>query len=396
MSAPIRHIAHLDLDSFFVSVEIIHNPALKGKPVIVGGGDRGVVAACSYEARKFGIHSAMPTKQALKLCPQAIITNASRKQYSHYSRWVTDLIAAKVPLFEKASIDEFYIDLTGMDRFFGVTAFAQSLRQHITETTGLPISCGLATARYIAKMATNEAKPNGFLVVPPGKEKEFLWPLPIDKINGVGQQTAVLLRSKGLYYIEDLAKTPVELLVSYLGKWGESLWEKAQGIGSTTISTDWEQKSVSHERTFEEDSQDLNFLTQQLLQLVEETAAAVRAEEKMSGCITVKIKYQDFEVNAKQGTFDYTALDDVFAEKAKQLFMELYQKGRKVRLLGVRCSQLVPLSIQMSLFDQTAEKLQLYQTVDQLNTRFGKSTLTKAGNLPPQEGKVAGGKAPNK
>lgn len=395
MSAPIRHIAHLDLDSFFVSVEIIHNPALKGKPVIVGGGDRGVVAACSYEARKFGIHSAMPTKQALKLCPQAIITNASPKQYSHYSRWVTDLIAAKVPLFEKASIDEFYIDLTGMDRFFGVTAFAQSLRQHITEKTGLPISCGLATARYIAKMATNEAKPNGFLAVPPGKEKEFLWPLPIDKINGVGQQTAVLLRSKGLYYIEDLAKTPVELLVSYLGKWGESLWEKAQGIGSTTISTDWEQKSVSHERTFEEDSQDLNFLTQQLLQLVEETAAAVRAEEKMSGCIAVKIKYQDFEVNAKQGTFDYTALDDVFAEKAKQLFTELYQKGRKVRLLGVRCSQLVPLSLQMSLFDQAAEKLQLYQAVDQLNNRFGKNTLTKAGILPLQEGKTAEGKTPN-
>lgn len=396
MSAPLSHIAHLDLDSFFVSVEIIHNPSLKGKPVIVGGGDRGVVAACSYEARKFGIHSAMPIKQALQRCPQAIITNASRKQYSHYSRWVTDLIAAKVPLFEKASIDEFYIDLTGMDRFFGVGAFAQSLRQHITEKTGLPISCGLATSRYIAKMATNEAKPNGFLMVPPGKEKEFLWPLPIDKINGVGQQTAALLKSKGLYYIEDLAKTPVELLVSYLGKWGESLWEKAHGIGSTAISTEWEQKSVSHEKTFDEDSQDLSFLLQQLLQLVEETAAAVRAEEKMSGCLTVKIKYQDFEVNSKQGTLDYTALDDVLAEKAKQLFAELYQAGRKVRLLGVRCSQLVPITLQMSLFDQAAEKLQLYQAVDHLNNRFGKHTLTKAGILPLQEDKTATGKTPNK
>ena len=264
MSATVRHIAHLDLDSFFVSVEILHNPQLKGKPVIVGGGDRGVVAACSYEARKFGIHSAMPMKQALQCCPHAIITNASRKQYSHYSRWVTELIAAKVPLVEKASIDEFYIDLTGMDRFFGVTAFAQSLREYITEKTGLPISCGMATARFIAKMATNEAKPNGFLVVPPGKEKEFLWPLPIDKINGVGEQTATLLKSKGLYHIEDIAKAPVELLISYVGKWGEKLWEKAHGIGSTTISTEWEQKSVSHEQTFEEDSQDVNFLLQQL------------------------------------------------------------------------------------------------------------------------------------
>lgn len=396
MSAPVRHIAHLDLDSFFVSVEILHNPSLKGKPVIVGGGDRGVVAACSYEARKFGIHSAMPIKQALQRCPHAIITNASRKQYSHYSRWVTELIAAKVPLFEKASIDEFYIDLTGMDRFFGVTAFAQSLRQHITEKTGLPISCGLATARFIAKMATNEAKPNGFLVVPPGKEKEFLWPLAIDKINGVGEQTAALLKSKGLYHIEDIARTPLELLVSYVGKWGESLWEKAQGIGSTTLVTEWEQKSVSHERTFEEDSQEVDFLIQQLLQLVEETAASVRAEEKMAGCLTVKIKYQDFEVNSKQGTLDYTALDDVLGAKAKQLFAELYQTGRKVRLLGVRCSQLVPITLQMSLFDQAAEKLQLYQAVDQLKSRFGKHTLTKAGILPKQDDKTDQGKTPNK
>ena len=396
MSASVHHIAHLDLDSFFVSVEILHNPSLQGKPVIVGGGDRGVVAACSYEARKFGIHSAMPIKQALQRCPQAIITNASRKQYSHYSRWVTELIAAKVPLFEKASIDEFYIDLTGMDRFFGVTAFAQSLRKHITETTGLPISCGIATARYIAKMATNEAKPNGFLVIPPGKEKEFLWPLPIDKINGVGEQTAALLKSKGLYHIEDIARTPVELMTTYVGKWGESLWEKAQGIGSTTIITEWEQKSVSHEKTFEEDSYDINFLLQQLLQLVEETAAAVRAEEKLAGCLTVKIKYQDFEVTSKQGTLDYTALDDILAAKAKQLFTDLYQAGRKVRLLGVRCSQLVPISLQMSLFDQAAEKMQLYQAVDELNNRFGKHTLTKAGILSRQEDKMDEGKTPNK
>jgi DNA polymerase-4 len=338
----------------------------------------------------------MPIKQALQRCPQAIITNASRKQYSHYSRWVTELIAAKVPLFEKASIDEFYIDLTGMDRFFGVTAFAQSLRKHITETTGLPISCGIATARYIAKMATNEAKPNGFLVIPPGKEKEFLWPLPIDKINGVGEQTAALLKSKGLYHIEDIARTPVELMTTYVGKWGESLWEKAQGIGSTTIITEWEQKSVSHEKTFEEDSYDINFLLQQLLQLVEETAAAVRAEEKLAGCLTVKIKYQDFEVTSKQGTLDYTALDDILAAKAKQLFTDLYQTGRKVRLLGVRCSQLVPISLQMSLFDQAAEKMQLYQAVDELNNRFGKHTLTKAGILSRQEDKMDEGKTPNK
>ena len=362
-------------------MEILNNPSLKGKPVLVGGGDRGVVAACSYEARKFGIHSAMPMKQALQKCPSAIVTNASRGQYSHYSRWVTNLIAEKVPLFEKASVDEFYVDLTGMDRFFGVNNFAQELRAHITHTTGLPISCGIATARFIAKMATNEAKPNGFLAIPPGKETAFLWPLSIDKINGVGEHTSQLLKSKGLYRIEDIARTPIEMMSAIAGKWGESLWEKAQGKGSTTLHTDWEQKSISHEKTFEEDRQDIPFLTQQLLELVEETAADVRSEEKMSGCITVKIKYHDFEVSSKQETIDYTVLDDVLQAKAKALFTELYQTGRKVRLLGVRCSQLVPISLQMSLFDQQVEKLQLYQAMDALNDRFGKNTLTKAAHI---------------
>ncbi len=381
MSAPVHHIAHFDLDSFFVSVEILHNPSLKGKPVLVGGGDRGVVAACSYEARKFGIHSAMPMKQALQKCPSAIVTNASRSQYSHYSRWVTELIAERVPVFEKASVDEFYVDLSGMDRFFGVNSFAQELRAHITRTTGLPISCGIASARFIAKMATNEAKPNGFLAVPPGKETAFLWPLPIDKINGVGEHTAQLLRNKGLYRIEDIAKTPLELMISIAGKWGESLWEKAQGRGSTTLITDWEQKSISHEKTFEKDTNDTDFLVQQLLELVEETAADVRSDEKMSGCLTVKIKYHDFEVTSKQETIDYTVLDDVLQAKAKQLFAELYQKGRPVRLLGVRCSHLVPITMQMSLFDQQVEKLHLYQAMDALNDRFGKNTLTKAAHI---------------
>lgn len=382
MSKPVHHIAHFDLDSFFVSVEILHNPTLKGKPVIVGGGDRGVVAACSYEARKFGVHSAMPMKQALQKCPSAIVTNASRRQYSYYSRWVTQLIAEKVPLFEKASVDEFYVDLTGMDRFFGIKAFAQELRQHITTTTGLPISCGVGSARFIAKMATNAAKPNGFLWVPPGNETAFLWPLSIDKINGVGEHTAQLLRKNGIYLIEDIAKTPVEVMHAIAGKWGESLWEKAQGIGSATLITEWEQKSVSHEKTFEQDTHDITFLQQQLLELVSETAADVRSDEKMTGCLTVKIKYHDFEVTSKQETIDYTALDDVLQAKAKALFAELYQSQRPVRLLGVRCSQLVPISLQMSLFDQQAEKLQLYQTMDALNDRFGKNTLTKAAHLP--------------
>jgi DNA polymerase-4 len=385
VSAPQPYIAHFDLDSFFVSVELINNPSLRGKPVLVGSVERGVVATCSYEARKFGIHSAMPMKRALQLCPEAIVTNASRHQYGKYSRWVTELIAEKVPLFEKASIDEFYVDLTGMERFFGASKFAQDLRKHITTQTGLPLSCGLASARFIAKMATNQAKPNGFLQVAPGKEKEFLWPLSIDKINGVGEQTAQLLKSKGLYTIEDIARTPVPVLTSYVGKWGESLWNKSQGIGSTVIHTEWEQKSVSHERTFDQDYIDLEYLQQQIVALCVKTAADVRSEEKLAGCITIKIKYSNFDIVSKQETIDYTALDDVITAKAKVLFHQLYQINRPVRLLGVRCSHLVPINLQMSLFEKTAEKLQLYQTMDEINDRFGKDALTKAAIIQRTE-----------
>src|SRR5687767_11959487 len=208
----IRHIAHFDLDSFFVSVEILNDPSLKGKPVLVGGFERGVVAACSYEARKYGIHSAMPMRQAMKLCPHAIVTSSSRGEYSRYSRWVTDIIASKVPLFEKASVDEFYIELTGMDKFFGVTKYAQELRELIKSETGLPISCGLSSGKMISKIATNEAKPNGFLEIPHGKEKDFLWPLGIEKIPGVGKQTEQHLKNYGIHQIGDIAKTPVEQL----------------------------------------------------------------------------------------------------------------------------------------------------------------------------------------
>lgn len=378
MSDTKKHIAHFDLDSFFVSVEIRNNPSLKGKPVLVGGYERGVVAACNYEARKFGIHSAMPMKKAMQLCPHAIITNASRDQYSKYSRWVTEIIAAKVPLFEKASIDEFYIDLSGMDKFFGVSQYAKELRLHIMDETGLPISCGLASARFIAKMATNEAKPNGFLEIPQGKEKDFLWPLGIEKINGVGKQTEQLLKSYGIYTIEDLAKTPIEHLEKIAGKWGEALWHKAHGRGSAEITTDWEQKSMSHENTFDTDYSDVDFLHKELVRLTEKTAYSLREDEKMTGCVTVKIRYSDFETTSRQETVDYTALDDVLIAKVKDLFNKTWQKGRPVRLLGVRFSHMIPITMQMSLFENNAEKLNLYKAVDDIKDRFGSKVVTKA------------------
>jgi DNA polymerase-4 len=382
----IRHIAHFDLDSFFVSVEIINNPSLKGKPVLVGGYERGVVAACSYEARKFGIHSAMPMKKAMQLCPHAIITSSSRGDYSKYSRWVTEIIASKVPLFEKASIDEFYIDLTGMDKFFGVSQYAKELRQHIMDETGLPISCGLASARFIAKMATNEAKPNGFLEIPHGKEKEFLWPLGIEKINGVGKQTEQHLKSFGIYTIEDIAKTPIEHLEKIAGKWGEALWHKAHGIGSAEITTDWEQKSMSHENTFDTDYTDVNFLHKELVRITEKTAYSLREDEKLTGCVTVKIRYSDFETTSRQETVHYTALDDVLIAKVKGLFNQSWQKGRPVRLLGVRFSQMIPFTMQMSLFENNVEKLGLYKAIDNIKNQFGSKIISKAATTGLTDG----------
>ncbi len=379
MTGQLHHIAHFDLDSFFVAVEIINDPSLKGKAIIVGGtSDRGVVSTCSYEARKFGVHSAMPMRTAMKLCPHAILLHGTRGQYSKYSRWVTDIISSKVPMFEKASIDEFYCDLTGMDKFFNISQYTRDLRELIIKETGLPISCGLSSAKFISKIATNEAKPNGFLEVPHGKEKEFLWPLKIEKINGVGKQTEQQLKNFGIYTIEDIARTPVEILEKYVGSWGLSLWQKAHGIGSADIETDWEQKSMSRENTFHENISNVNLLYSELVRLTEQNAYDLRSDEKLTGCITVKIRYPDFETVSRQETIDYTSLDDQLIAKVKDLFNKLYRKGQPVRLLGVRFSQLIPFTMQMNLFNNNEEKLNLYKAVDNIKDRFGGKSIIKA------------------
>lgn len=377
-----RHIAHFDLDAFFVSVEVLKNPSLKGKPLIVGGdGKRGIVAASSYEARKFGIYSAMPSLTAKRLCPDAIFIKGSFHDYSKYSRLVTEIIADSVPLFEKASIDEFYCDLSGMDRFFGVSQYTKELREKIIRETGLPISYGLSTSKLVSKMATNEAKPNGYLEIAPGKETEFLWPLTVDKIPMVGKQTQQQLHDVGIHTIEDLAKTTVEQLEHLFGKWGKRLWEKANGLDLNPVENYSEQKSLSHETTFNEDSNEAHFLNAELVKLTEETAFDLRQEEKLTGCVTVKLRYADFTTVSKQEVIDYTALDDVLLAKVKDLFKKLHKDGEKVRLLGVRFSHLIPMTVQMSLFDRAEEKLDLFKKIDQIKNRFGIGSVTKAGGL---------------
>lgn len=386
MNTPLRHIAHFDLDAFFVSVELLKNPSLKGKPIIVGGdGQRGIVAACSYEARKFGIQSAMPALTAKRLCPNAIFLKGSYHEYSKYSRLVTQIIADTVPLYEKASIDEFYVDLTGMDRFFGVSIYTKELREKIIRETGLPISCGLSANKLVSKMATNEAKPNGFREVPHGKETEFLWPLTVDKIPMVGTQTQQQLHAIGIYRIEQLANTPVQQLEFVFGKWGSKLWEKAHGIYHSPVEPYSEQKSLSHENTFHEDSNDISFLHKELVRLTEKNGYDLRKEERLTGCITVKIRYEDFTTVSKQEIVDYTALDNILLAKVKDLFTRLYKREEKVRLLGVRFSHLVPLSYQMNLFDKSVEKLQLFRAVDNIKDLFGSNAVMKATGLPAKK-----------
>lgn len=379
---PPRHIAHLDLDAFFVEVECLRDPSLRGRPLIVGGSrDRGVVTTCSYEARKFGVRSAMPMKTALQRCPQATVLPGSRGEYSRYSRWVTEIIAARAPLFEKASIDEFYIDLTGMDRFHPPLEWTVRLRDEIMRETGLPISFGLASNKMVAKMATNEAKPNGYLQIAAGREAEFLAALPVGSIPGVGAHTESLLQELGIQTIGELATYPVEVLSARLGKSGEDLHNRALGLHDGDVHPYHEARSISTEQTFEENVDDTGSLLSQLVRMTEKVAFQLREQDKMSGCIAVKIRYPDFETTSRQASIPYTFYDDELIPFAKELFHKLYRKGEKVRLLGVRLSELTSGALQTNLFSDFQKKAGLYKAIDGVKGRFGKGSLTRVGGM---------------
>jgi DNA polymerase-4 len=375
-----RIIAHFDLDSFFVSVEVINNPQLKGKPVIVGGQDRGVVSACSYEARKFGIHSAMPVQKARQLCPQAIFLKGNYAAYGNYSRWVTDIIKAEAPLFEKASVDEFYIDLTGMDKFFNPFEWTITLRNSIIEKTGLPISFGLSANKMMAKIATNLAKPNGYLHIPYGTEKEFLAPLKIGEIPGVGLQTEKLLNSYGISTIQNAFETGKIELENILGKWGADLWEKSQGLHFSKVQPYHEAKSISSENTFDENITDVKFLNAELVRLTEKVCFELRQDGKLAGCVAIKVRFPSFETFTRQATIDPSHADDAFIPVVKELFKRFYKKSEPVRLLGVKLSSFTNNATQANLFDSTKSKGELYKAIDEVKKKFGKYSLKRASS----------------
>lgn len=377
-----RTIAHLDLDSFFVSVECLRNPKLIGKPVLIGGsGDRGVVASCSYEARKFGIHSAMPMQVAKRLCSHAILVRGDMEQYSKYSGLVTDIIRDKVPLFEKSSIDEFYVEMTGMDKFFGCSKFTGELRQCILKESGLPVSYGLASNKLLGKVATNEVKPNGQIEIPFGTEKDYLAPLAIAKLPGIGKQTAYLLLKMGVQTVKILSEIPLVMLTNLLGKNGSDLWRKSNGIDESPVIPFQEQKSISTENTFETDTIDLQFLNTQLVRMTEHIAFELRQQNRLTGCISIKIRYANFETFTKQITIPYTNQDNVLLQIAKELFIKLYDRRLLIRLVGIRFTNLIPGNYQIRLFEDTQEAIKLYQAIDSIKAQFGEKLLMKAGGI---------------
>ena len=374
-----RHITHMDLDTFFVSVEYLRNSKLRGKPVLIGGmSDRGVVASCSYEARKFGIHSGMPMRVALRLCSHAVIIKSDFEAYSKYSKLVTEIIKDTVPVFEKASIDEFYIDMTGMDRFFGCRKFSDQLKQKVNKESGLSISYGLASNKLISKVATNEIKPNGQIEIPFGNEKEFLAPLSIMKIPGIGKETGYKLLKMGVETVSTLSEIPVPLMQNLLGKNGTELHRRANGIDESPVIPYKEQKSISTEQTFDTDTIDLLFLHQQLARMTQKIAFELRSQNRLAGCISVKIRYSDFQTEQKQISIPYTGADHELLLKAKELFDTLYTRRQLIRSIGIRFTVLIPGTYQINLFNDTQESMRLYQAIDGIKKQYGEKYVISA------------------
>lgn len=381
-----RTIVHLDLDTFFVAVERLNNSSLIGKPVIVGGmSDRGVVAGCSYEARTYGVHSAMSMKMARAMCPDAIVIRGDMEQYSRYSNLVTDIIAEESPIYEKASIDEHYIDITGMDRFYGSLKWSHQLRERIIKESGLPISFGLSVNKTVSKIATGQAKPNGELQVEAPRIHEFLDPLSISKIPGIGDKTYRLLRSMGVSYINTLRLMPPEMVERVLGKNGIIIWKKANGIDHTAVEAYSERKSISTETTFVEDTINVAMINDLLLKMVEKLAFQLRSKKKLTSCITVKVRYANFDTHTLQHRIPYTAFDHMLLPVVRTLFNRLYQRRMLIRLIGIKFSYLVSGVQQINMFDDEPETVSLYQALDRIRNRFGVKAITHASTLGRNE-----------
>lgn len=377
-----RAIVHMDMDTFFVSCERLLDSRLNGKPVLIGGtSDRGVVASCSYEARKFGIYSAMPMRMAKQLCPEAIILRGNAGTYTKFSKNVTDVIKETVPLYEKSSIDEFYLDLTGMDKFFGCHQLATELRQRIIKETGLPISFGLSINKTVSKVATGEAKPNNQLRILKGNEKPFLAPLSVRKLPMVGEVTYKTLCDLGVKRIKTVQEMPRELMHKVLGKSGLSIWKKANGIDNSPVVQYHERKSISTERTFNKDTTDMYKLRGIIIAMAENLAYQLRRGNKLTACITFKIRYSDFQTYTQQKRIPYSSLDNSIIPVVLNLFEKLYNRRLLVRLIGVKFSHLVEGGHQINLFKDDEKLINLSTAIDKMRERYGDRAVISASGM---------------
>lgn len=355
--------------------------------LIGGSSDRGVVASCSYEARKFGVHSAMPMRLALRMCPEAVVVRGDHDRYSHYSGIVTQIIEEDTPIVEKASIDEHYLDVSGMDRFFGCWKWTQELRQRIIKETGLPISFGLSVNKTVSKIATGTAKPCGEKQVQHGTEKGFLAPLSIRKIPMVGEKSFTLLRNMGISKIGTLQQMEVFTMQKVLGENGINIWRKANGLDDSLVLPFREQKSMSKENTFLQDTIDMDVLRRTLIGMVDTLAFDLRKEQKLTSCVTLKIRYSNFDTHTQQLQIGYTNSDRKLTDVVLSLFKKLYSRRMLIRLIGIKFSGLIYGSYQTDLFDDSAEEVNLMQAMDKIRKRYGAEFLMKAICAPlPEKG----------
>ena len=379
-------IAHMDLDAFFVSCARLQNSDLNGIPLIIGGGERGVVASCSYEARYFGVRSAMPLRMALKLCPDAKVVKGDYEMFSKLSHDVTEIIQQRVPVMEKASIDEFYLDLTGMDKFFGCYQWTQEIAAEVTKETGLPISFALSVNKTVSKIGTGESKPSGKLEIKESQIKPFLNPLSIRKIPMVGDATFQLLSRIGIRTIKTLSEMPVLALQQMIGKNGIELWKKANGIDETPVIPYSERKSISKEHTFSNDTMDVFAIRSLISGMAEELAYQLRKEKWLTSTVVIKIRYANFDTETKQCKVAYTAADHTLSRIALDLFNKIYTRRMRLRLIGLRFTGLVHGNHQMNLFEDTEELMNLYQSMDRIKNRFGADAVRRASGFDYTEG----------
>jgi DNA polymerase IV len=377
-----RQIAHMDMDTFFVSVERLRNSRLNGLPILIGGhSDRAVVASCSYEARQFGVHSAMPMRLARQLCPDAIIIRGDMDEYSRQSRIVTEIITEAAPIVEKTSIDEHYLDLSGMDKHFGTAKWMHELRLKVIKETGLPISFGLSVNKTVSKIATGQAKPNGEIRVLSGTEKPFLAPLSVRKIPMIGERTFSQLVQMGVKKIETIQQVPVDMMEHALGENGVSIWRKANAIDDSMVVPYSERKSISQEETFQQDTTDVHMLRKIIITMVDQLAFSLRKEKKLASLVTLKLRYSNFDTETKQARVPYTSIDSILSQKALELFEKLYSRRMLVRLIGVKLGGFVSGSYQIDLFSDTAKSINLCQAMDRIRLRFGDDALKRAISL---------------